>query len=233
MLSSTVSYTSVYTDSDPWRFQWVSNDELEASDAVPQSPGHAPPSPDYVPGPKHPTSPDYVPSPEEPEQAPLSPIMYLSPSTRSTWYHPTLRHLCRISLYQMMLYPQPYHRAMLLTPDDASPLDLEEDPEEDSEEDLADYPADGGRYMNEDSHLDDDDDDEEEEHEAFEDDDKEEEEHPTLADSPTVPVDDLVPLAEDIEAFETDESVPTPVSSPRRRTTRISVRSQTLMSAGY
>ncbi|GKE76729.1 hypothetical protein Tco_1542849 [Tanacetum coccineum] len=33
----------------------------------------APPSPDYVLGPKHPPSPDYVPGPEEPEQAPLSP----------------------------------------------------------------------------------------------------------------------------------------------------------------
>ncbi|GKD86700.1 hypothetical protein Tco_1357854 [Tanacetum coccineum] len=28
--SSTVTYTSVYTDSEPWRFYWVSDDELEA-----------------------------------------------------------------------------------------------------------------------------------------------------------------------------------------------------------
>nr|GEV63264.1 putative reverse transcriptase domain-containing protein [Tanacetum cinerariifolium] len=33
----------------------------------------APPSPDYVSGPKHPRSLDYVPGPKEPEQAPLSP----------------------------------------------------------------------------------------------------------------------------------------------------------------
>ncbi|GJU77982.1 hypothetical protein Tco_1275052, partial [Tanacetum coccineum] len=67
--SSTVTYTSVYTNSEPWRFQWVSDEEPEA----PQSPGQAPPSPNYVPGPEHPPSPDYVPGPKEPEQAPLLP----------------------------------------------------------------------------------------------------------------------------------------------------------------
>ncbi|GKC13139.1 hypothetical protein Tco_1009921 [Tanacetum coccineum] len=58
--SSTVTYTSVYIDSEPWRFQWVSNEELEA-------PHEAPPSPDYVPGPEHPPSPVYVPEPEYPD----------------------------------------------------------------------------------------------------------------------------------------------------------------------
>ncbi|GKB89756.1 hypothetical protein Tco_0962028 [Tanacetum coccineum] len=56
--SSTVTYTSVYTDSELWRFQWVFDEELEA----PQSPRQAPPSLDYVPGPEHPPSPDYVPA---------------------------------------------------------------------------------------------------------------------------------------------------------------------------
>ncbi|GJW61224.1 hypothetical protein Tco_0110559 [Tanacetum coccineum] len=55
---STITYTSVYTDSEPWRFQWVFDEELEA----PQSPRQAPPSLDYVPGPEHPPSPDYVPA---------------------------------------------------------------------------------------------------------------------------------------------------------------------------
>nr|GFA65773.1 hypothetical protein [Tanacetum cinerariifolium] len=45
----------------------VSEDELVAPDAAPQSPGQAPPSPDYVLGPKHPPSPGYVHGPEEPE----------------------------------------------------------------------------------------------------------------------------------------------------------------------
>ncbi|GKD30574.1 hypothetical protein Tco_1241352, partial [Tanacetum coccineum] len=67
--SSTVTYISVYTDSEPWRFLWVSDKEPKAL----QSSGQAPSSPNYVPGLEHPPSPDYVPGPEEPEQAPLSP----------------------------------------------------------------------------------------------------------------------------------------------------------------
>ncbi|GJY67406.1 hypothetical protein Tco_0469644, partial [Tanacetum coccineum] len=54
---SAVTYTSVYTDFEPWRFQWVSDEK-------------APPSLDYVPGPEHPPSPiyvAYVPEPEYPE----------------------------------------------------------------------------------------------------------------------------------------------------------------------
>nr|GEU40301.1 reverse transcriptase domain-containing protein [Tanacetum cinerariifolium] len=54
------------------RVKWVSDDELEALEATSQSPGQAPPSPDYVPGPEHLPSTDYVYSHEEPKQAPLS-----------------------------------------------------------------------------------------------------------------------------------------------------------------
>ncbi|GKA75384.1 hypothetical protein Tco_0781762 [Tanacetum coccineum] len=57
----------------------VSDDEIEALEEASQSPGQAPPSPDYIPDPKHPPSPDYVPGPEEPEQAPLSPVSVLEP----------------------------------------------------------------------------------------------------------------------------------------------------------
>ncbi|GJS57974.1 hypothetical protein Tco_0652758 [Tanacetum coccineum] len=63
----TVFYTYVYSDSEPWRFQWVFDDELEAPEEAPQCPGQAPPSSDYVPGPEHPPSPDYVPGPKYPE----------------------------------------------------------------------------------------------------------------------------------------------------------------------
>nr|GEX20319.1 putative reverse transcriptase domain-containing protein [Tanacetum cinerariifolium] len=51
--SSAVSYTSVYTDSKPWRF-YEGSDE-EPADAGPEHP----PSPDYMPGPEHPPSPVY------------------------------------------------------------------------------------------------------------------------------------------------------------------------------
>ncbi|GKE31579.1 hypothetical protein Tco_1450901, partial [Tanacetum coccineum] len=66
-------------------------------------------------------------------------------------------------------------------------------PIKDPEEEHADYLADGG-----------DDDDE-----PF-DDDEEAEEHLAPADSSAIHVVDPVPLAGDTEAFETDESAPTP-----------------------
>nr|GEX18774.1 hypothetical protein [Tanacetum cinerariifolium] len=66
------TYTSVYIDSEPWRFQQVSDEEPEAL-------VKAPPSPDYVSGPKNSPSPNYVPGLEEPEHASLSPDYVLEP----------------------------------------------------------------------------------------------------------------------------------------------------------
>ncbi|GJU62593.1 hypothetical protein Tco_1244428 [Tanacetum coccineum] len=63
MLSPTVTYTSVYSDSEPWRFQWVSDDEPAAPVEAPQPLEQESPSSDYVPGPEHPPSPNYVPGP--------------------------------------------------------------------------------------------------------------------------------------------------------------------------
>ncbi|GJW92116.1 putative reverse transcriptase domain-containing protein [Tanacetum coccineum] len=166
----------------------------------------APPSPDYVPSLEHPPLPDYVLGPKEPEHAPL----FLD-------YVPEPEYLKYLvpSDAEVHVEDQPL-------PADASSAALslsyvansnsEEDLEEDPEEDPVDYPTDGGDYDDDKSSNDDeDDDDEDEEQEAFEDDDDEEEEHLALADSSAVPV----PSAEDTEAFETDESAPTPVSSPR------------------
>ncbi|GKG59966.1 hypothetical protein Tco_0609630, partial [Tanacetum coccineum] len=75
MSSSMVTYTSIYINSEPWRFYGESDEE--PTDIG--SPGvivygydrllmHLvdPPSPDYVPGPEHPLSPNYVPGPEHP-----------------------------------------------------------------------------------------------------------------------------------------------------------------------
>ncbi|GKD27846.1 hypothetical protein Tco_1234060, partial [Tanacetum coccineum] len=174
--SSTVTYTSVYTNSEPWRFQWVSDDESEA----PQSPGQAPPSPDYMPGPEHPPSPDYVPCPEEPEQAPLSPE-YVPKLDYPEYLVP--------SDVEVPIEDQPL-------PADASPTALslgyvaDSDPEDDLEEDSADYPTDRG---DDDESSGDDADDKDEEASEEEDDDKEEEEHLTLTDSSDVCVVDPVP----------------------------------------
>ncbi|GJU22081.1 hypothetical protein Tco_1155423 [Tanacetum coccineum] len=164
--SSAVTYTSVYTDSEPGRVFWGADEEIPDGgvprvivygyDGLPMQPVD-PPSPDYVPGPEHPLSPDYVPGPEHPP----SPI-------------------------EIPYVPEP------------------------------EYPE----YL-----------------EPFED--EEEEEHPAPADSSAIPVVDPVPSAGDTEAFETDESAPTPrppqiripFAQTRLRRARKTVRPEPPMSA--
>ncbi|GKE23850.1 hypothetical protein Tco_1435362, partial [Tanacetum coccineum] len=203
MSSSTVTYTSVYIDSKPRRVFWGADEEpsdggplrviIYRYDRLPMQPV-APPSPDYMPDPKHPPSPvevPYVPEPEYPE--------YLVPSDA-----------------EAPLEDQPL-------PADASPIalspgyvadsDPDEDPEEDPEEDHVNYPADGGD--GDDEPFDDDDDDTDDEDEdpfEDEDDDEEDEEHLDPANSSAIPIVDPVPSARDTEAFETDESAPIPRS---------------------
>ncbi|GJW74683.1 hypothetical protein Tco_0134053 [Tanacetum coccineum] len=185
--SSTVTYTSVYTDSEPGIVFWGADEEL--SDGGPEHP----PSSDYVPSLEHPPSPvevPYVPEPEYPE--------YLAPSDAEA---------------PLEDQPLPADASLtVLSPGYVADSDPDEDLEEDPEEDHADYPANGGDDDDEPSDDDDDDTDDEDE-EPFEDkDDDEEEEHLAPADSSAIPVVDPVPSAGDIEAFETDESTPTPRS---------------------
>ncbi|GKE24971.1 hypothetical protein Tco_1436483 [Tanacetum coccineum] len=86
-----------------------------------------------------------------------------------------------------------------------SPIEIPYIPEPEHPEDGDDKPFDD----------DDDDDDTDDYEEPFEDedDDEEEDEHLALADSSAVPIADPVPCARDTEAFETDESTPTPRST--------------------
>ncbi|GKD06395.1 hypothetical protein Tco_1181369 [Tanacetum coccineum] len=179
----TVTYTAVYTDSEPgsflepigdieWRFSRVPLYKIRWTSHA----ASTPPSPGNVPGPEHPHRPDY------------------------------------------------------------------EDPEEFSEEEHVDYPANGGdgddEPFDDDSDDDTDDDDDEEPFED-EDDDEEEEEHLAPADSSAAPVADPVPSAGDTEAFETDESAPTPrppqtivpFAHTRLRRARKTVRLEPPMSA--
>ncbi|GJW60943.1 hypothetical protein Tco_0110278 [Tanacetum coccineum] len=182
----------------------------------------APPSPDYVSGPEHSPSPDYVPCPEHPP----------SPIEVSYVHEPEYPEYLVPSDVEAPLEDQPL-------PADASPTalspgyvadsDPDEGPNEDPEKDHADYPADGGDGDDDLSDDDDDDDDiDDEDEDPFEDeDDDEEKEHLALADSSDIPTVDPIPLVGDTEAFETDETAPTPVPSPRRHTARMSVRPQT------
>ncbi|GKB60996.1 hypothetical protein Tco_0917182, partial [Tanacetum coccineum] len=128
-----------------------------------------PPSPDFVPGPKHPLSPVYVPyvleAPLEDQPLPAD----ASPTALSLGY----------------------------VADSDSDEDLKEDPEEDHADYLADGGDDDDD--DDADNDDDDDDIGDEDKEPFEDeeDDKEEEEHLAPADSLAAPVIDPIPLADD------------------------------------
>nr|GFA48959.1 hypothetical protein [Tanacetum cinerariifolium] len=93
--------------------KWVSDEEPEAPEAAPQSPGQAPPSSDYVPGSKHPPLPDYVPGLEYPE--------YVVPSDDET-----LRRIQRMTLRRILL------TILLMTRMRKRPLRVDDD-EEDNE----------------------------------------------------------------------------------------------------
>ncbi|GKF55050.1 hypothetical protein Tco_0165390 [Tanacetum coccineum] len=165
--SSAVTYTSVYTDSEPGRAFWgADNEEVSEGgiprvivlgyDRLPMQP-IAPPSPNYIPGPEDPQTPPVPQNEDEPEEQPLPPVD--SPTAESPIY--------------------------------VTKSDPEEDPKEyeddETEDGPVDYPMDGGDDGdddNGDSSRDDANDEDEEE---------EEEEHLALADSAiVVPVDEQV-----------------------------------------
>ncbi|GJT68116.1 hypothetical protein Tco_1019596 [Tanacetum coccineum] len=164
----------------------------------------APPSPDYVTGPKYPPPPDFVPKPVYPDFMP--PEDEVLPAEE-----------------------QPLPAALSPTadlpgyvPESDPESDPEEDDNEDPKEDPADYLADEG----------DDGDDEDESSDNDEDDvniegDEEEEEHPAPVDSTTValPTVDQAPSAKETEPFEIDKSAATPLPHLAYRVTaRISIR---------
>ncbi|GJS35537.1 putative reverse transcriptase domain-containing protein [Tanacetum coccineum] len=231
--SSAVTYTSVSSDLNKlssWGIPLVNAGkipEMDPYEEVAQQGQAHPLSPAYVPDPMELDEhvPVYVPEPEHPE--------YHAPSDDD-----------------IQVEDQPYD-------DDASPtgespgyIADSDSMEEDTDEDSIDYPDEP-----EDGEEDDDEDPEEdpsEEHEPEDDDDddtddedeeptedEEEEEHPAPTDSSVVPVVDPVPSAGDTEAFETDESAPTPrspqtrvpFSQTRLRRARKTVRLEPPMSA--
>ncbi|GJV67125.1 hypothetical protein Tco_1482634 [Tanacetum coccineum] len=203
--SSTVTYTSVDTDSEPGRAFWPADEELSDGgspwviiygyDRLPIQPV-ALPSPDYIPGPEdlqaplvpqgedehepmflQAHDPDYVLEPIYPEHIPLED-----------------EHVFPAKEQPLPLIDSP----TALSPWYVADSDLKEDTEEDSEEEHVDYPADGG---------DDDDDDDDEDEEPFE----EEEEHLALADPSDVLAPILLPPEEEVERL---FALPTPPPSP-------------------
>nr|GEU44655.1 hypothetical protein [Tanacetum cinerariifolium] len=205
--SSAVTYMSVYTDSEPWRYYGEESAETGSPGVIVY--GYdgiliqpiAPHSLDYVRGFEHPPSLDYMPGPEHPP----------SPVEIPCVHEPEYPELC------------------------GKESDPNEDPEEDPEDDHADYPADGGD--GDDKPFDDDDDDDDtddEDDEPFKDDedDEEEEEHLAPPGSSVVPIVDPVPPANDTEAPITKSPhTIIPISQTRLRRARKTVRLEPPMSA--
>nr|GEW25141.1 hypothetical protein [Tanacetum cinerariifolium] len=117
MSSSTVTYTSISSDSDLplMGFYLMYPAEFEALHSLEQ----APPLPDYVPGPEHPPSPDYVLGPEYPE--------YVAPSDD-----------------QILVEDQPLHADASPTALIPGYVVGSDPSEEDPKEDPAEYPANEG-----------------------------------------------------------------------------------------
>nr|GEX49285.1 hypothetical protein [Tanacetum cinerariifolium] len=200
--SSPVTYTSVYTDSEPGRVFWGADEELldggsprvivYGYDGLPMLP-EAPPSPYYVPGPEElqtppapqdedehgpmfiqPHDPDFVPEPIYPEYIPLEDEHILSAEEQPL---------------------PPVVSPTAESPEYVAKLGLEEDPEEyeddETEDDPVDYPMDKG------DDGDDDDDDSSRDDADDEDEDKEDEEeekeHLALTDfADVIPTDELL-----------------------------------------
>ncbi|GKC40161.1 hypothetical protein Tco_1052545, partial [Tanacetum coccineum] len=202
--SSTVTYTSIssYSNGLSWGIPLVIAGELLKMDPYEEVAQQ---------GQAHPLSPAYVPDPIELDEN--VPVYVLEPE-HSEYHVPTDDDI--------QVEDQPYADDASSTSespghiDDSEsmeedsidyldePEDDDEDPEEDPEEDHTDDPTYGEDGDDEPS---DDDDNDEEPTE-----DEEEEEHIAPADSYAVPVVDPVPSGGDTEAFENDESAPTPRS---------------------
>ncbi|GKC55977.1 hypothetical protein Tco_1083575 [Tanacetum coccineum] len=231
--SSAVTYTSVYTDSEPGRVFWGADEELSDGgsprvivygyDGLPMQ-LVAPPSPDYIPGPEEPQTPP-VPQDED-EREP----MFIQPHDPD--YVPEPMYPEYIPLEDEHVFPaeeQPLPPVVSPTaesPGYVTESDPEEDPEEyeddETEDGPVDYPMDGGEDGDDDdgdsSGDDADDEDEEDEEEV--------EEHLALADSAVV-----VPTVELVSPPEGTEPVTPPPSTDITTTgARITVRLQASIS---
>nr|GEU73619.1 putative reverse transcriptase domain-containing protein [Tanacetum cinerariifolium] len=202
--SSAVTYTSVYTDSEPRRVFWGADEELSNGgsprvivygyDGLPMMPV-APQSPNYIPGPEEPQTP---PAPQDEDEHEL---MFIQPHDPDFVPEP--------------IYPEyiPLEDEHIL-PAEEQPLP----PEDEAEDGLADYPMDGGDDGDNDDDVNSsgyDIDDEDEDNEDGE----EEEEHLAPVDSAVViPIDELTSISLPPEA-EVERLLAMPTLSPSPLTT--------------
>nr|GEW59850.1 hypothetical protein [Tanacetum cinerariifolium] len=234
--SSAVTYTSVYTDSEPGRVFWGADEELSNGaspwvivygyDGLPMMPV-APPSPDYIPGPEEPQTP---PAPQDEDEHEL---MFIQPHDPDFVPGPIYPEYIPLEDEHMLLAEeQPLPSVISPTtefPGYVAESDPEEDPEEyeedETEDGQVDYPMDGGddRYDDDDgdsSGYDADDEDEDEDEE------EEEEEHLAPANSVVViPIDELVSPPEG-----TYPTIPSPSTDTTTIGARITILPQTSIS---
>ncbi|GJU97191.1 hypothetical protein Tco_1326462, partial [Tanacetum coccineum] len=192
--SSAVTYTSISSDSNgpSWGIPFVNDGELLEMDPYEELDEYVSA---YIPEPEHPKH--HVPSDDDIQVEDQPYADDSSPIAESPGHIADSESMEEDSID----YPN-------------EPEDDDEDPKEDPQKDHTDYPADGEDDDEPSDDDDDDDDTDDEDEEPTED--KEEEEHLALADPSVVPVVDPVPLAGVTEAFEIDESAPTP-RSPQNR----------------
>nr|GEY25422.1 reverse transcriptase domain-containing protein [Tanacetum cinerariifolium] len=236
LASSAVTYTSVYTDSEPGRVFWGTNEELSDGgsprvivygyDGLPMLP-IAPPSPDYIPGPGEPQTP---PAPQDEDEHELVFIQPHEPDFVLEPIYPEYILLEDEHIIPAEEQPLP----PVVSPTTESPgyiaePDTEEDPKEyeddETKDGSVDHPMDGGDDGDDDdgdsSGYDADDEDEDEEDEE-----EEEEEHLALADSAVViPTDELVSPPKGTEPI-----IPPPSTDTATTGARITIRPQTFIS---
>ncbi|GKE89195.1 hypothetical protein Tco_1566670, partial [Tanacetum coccineum] len=234
--SSTITYTSVYTDSEPGRVFWGADDEeitdrgiqrviVYGYDGLPIQPV-APPSPDYIPGPEDPQTPP-VPRNED-EREP----MFIQPHDPDYMSEPIYPEYIPLEDEHVFLVEEqplpPVDSPTAESPGYVTESDPEEDREEyeddETEDGPVDYPVDGGDDGGDDdgdSSRDDANDEDEDE-----DDEEEEEEHPAPADSVVV-----IPTVELVSPPErTEPVIPPPSTDISTTKARITVRLQASIS---
>ncbi|GJX53010.1 hypothetical protein Tco_0281379, partial [Tanacetum coccineum] len=206
--SSAVTYTFVYTDSEPGRVFWGADEEI--SDRGPKEPQTLPVPQDederepmFI----QPHDPDYVPEPIYPEYIPLED-----------------EHVFPVEEQPLPHVDSP----TVESPGYVAESDPEEYEDDETEDGPVDYPMDGGEDEDDDdgdsSRDDVDDEDEDEGHE--DDEDEEEEEHLALADSVVV-----VPTIELVSPLEgTYPVIPPPSTDITTTGARITVRIQASIS---
>nr|GEV23422.1 hypothetical protein [Tanacetum cinerariifolium] len=235
-VSYAVTYTSVYTDSEPGRVFWGADEELsdEGSlrvivygyDGLPMLPV-ALPSPAYVPGLEEPWTPPAPQDEDEHEPMFIQPLdLDFVPEPIYPEYIPLEDEHVLPAEEQLLPHVVSYTAE---SPEYVDESDPEEDPEEykddETEDGPVDYPMDGGDDIDDDD-TDSSGDDANDEDEDEEDEEEEEEEHLALADSIVViPTDELVSLPEGTEPV-----IPPPSTNTTTTGARITVRLQAAIS---